>query len=273
MVGILPVAMQLKGKRAFITGGARGIGLAVAAELLDRDCAVVISDVEASALEAAEDTLRAAGGTVEALQLDVTDPVAVDALPDRLGEIDILVNNAGTVRGGAFLDVHPDDHARVIQVNLEGLMRVTHALLAGLIARPEAAIVNLASAAGFVGLPFAGPYAATKWGVLGFGESLRLELLETGHRHVRLTHVCPSYVDTELFKGAAVLKSTRRLTPSGLARKVVRAVERKQLWVRTPWLVAVTPALRGILPQGLTDRILRASGATRSMLPWRGREQ
>ena len=265
--------MQLKGKRAFITGGARGIGLAVAGELLKRDCAVVISDIEESALGMARKQLQAEGHEVETIVLDVTDSAAVETSAARLGVIDLLVNNAGTVCGGAFLDVTPDDHARVIQVNLEGLMRVTHALLGGLIARPEAAIVNLASAAGFVGLPFAGPYAATKWGVLGFGESLRLELLETGNQHVRLTHVCPSYVDTELFRGAAVLKSTRRLTPSGLARRVVRAVERNRLWVRTPWLVAVTPMLRGILPQAMTDRILRASGATRSMLPWQGREQ
>ncbi|MCH2162035.1 MAG: SDR family NAD(P)-dependent oxidoreductase [Phycisphaerales bacterium] len=264
--------MRLDGKRAFITGGARGIGLAIASELVDRGCAVALSDIDEIPLAEAAGALQEKGGEVDTLVLDVTDASAVAGLPSRLGDIDVLVNNAGTVMGGAFLDVDPADHARVIEVNLEGLMRVTHALLGGLIARPESAIVNLASAAGFVGLPYAGPYAATKWGVLGFGESLRLELAESGHRHVHLTHVCPSYVDTELFAGAAVLRSTRRLTPSGLARKVVRAVERNRLWVRTPWLVAMTPMLRGILPQAVTDRILRASGATRSMVPWRGRQ-
>ena len=77
--------MNLKGKRAFITGGARGIGLAVATELINRECTVVISDIEPTALQAAEEALCSAGGQVEALQLDVTDSVAVDALADRYG--------------------------------------------------------------------------------------------------------------------------------------------------------------------------------------------
>lgn len=263
--------MKLQGRRACITGGAQGIGLAIAHALAARGCHLVLADIDPSALEAAADSLADLAVDVEVITLDVTDAEAVRAMPQRVGEIDLLVNNAGTVHGGSFLDVDPDIHARVIGVNLEALVRVTHALLPGLIARPESMIVNLASAAGFVGLPFAGSYAGTKWGVIGFGETIRLELKELGQSQVRVMHVCPGYVDTALFRGVSVLRSTRLLNPTRLARKVVRGIERNRIWVRSPFLVAITPTLRALMPTVMVDQVLRIFGASRSMKGWRGR--
>ena len=94
----------------------------------------------------------------------------------EVGPIDVLVNNAGVVFGGPFLDVDLDRHLATIAVNLSGVITLTHAFLPDLIARPVGHIVNIASAAAVIALPMATSYAASKWAVLGFSDSLREEL-------------------------------------------------------------------------------------------------
>src|SRR5262249_61797405 len=122
--------------------------------------------------------------------LDVTDEAQVTAVREAVhaegGPIDVLVNNAGVVFGGPFLQVPAAKHRTTVAVNLNGLLTVTHAFLPDLIGRPEAHLVNVASATAFGPLPWGTSYAATKWAVLGFTESLREEFRLLGHRHVGL---------------------------------------------------------------------------------------
>jgi all-trans-retinol dehydrogenase (NAD+) len=265
---------HLTGKRVLITGGAAGIGRKLAERFATAGAETLIADIHEEAAREAAASLNAAGHRASAYVLDVTEPAAILAMRDRVhrdgGPIDVLVNNAGVVFGGAFLEVPLDKHLATYRVNLLGLTAVTHAFLPDLIAQPDAHLVNIASASGFIGLPNGSTYAASKWAVIGFSESIRLELAVQGHRHVHTTIVCPSYVATGLFNGARAVRTTSMVNPERLAQLVLHAVLRNRLYVLTPWVVKVTPFLKGVLPRPLFDAVESVFGATSSMLGWRG---
>ena len=119
-------------------------------------------------------------------------------------------------------------------------------------------------------LPLAVSYAATKWAVLGFSESLREELRVLGHRHVGVTAVCPSYIATGLFDGAKPARLTGWLTPGAVAAAVVRAVERGREFVMLPWRVRAIYWLCAGWPRGWYRAVLRGLGVSRSMAGWHG---
>lgn len=264
----------LGGKRVLVTGSAQGIGLAIATRFARAGADVVLTDLNEAALPQAAETIRAQGRQVWTYRLDVTDHEAIAATRERIldevGPLDVLVNNAGTVFGGAFLDVPLRKHLLTYEVNALGLVAMTHAFLPDLIARPEAHLVNIASASAYIGLPFGTTYASSKWAAMGFSEGLRLELEELGHRHVHVTTVNPAYVATGLFNGAKPPRLTQFLTPEGLADDVVRGVLGNRPLVLTPSVVRTSPFFRGILPVRWFDRVGRWFGITTSMQQWRG---
>lgn len=264
-----------KGKRVLITGAAAGIGRALAERLGARGAALILTDRDAEPLAAAADAVRRTGSVAEHHVLDVRKGAAIlqvrDAIHAGGGPIDVLVNNAGVVFGGAFVDVPLERHLDTFSVNVLGLVSVTHAFLADLVGRPEAHLVNVASAAGLTAVPLASTYASSKWAVVGFSESIRLELARQGHRHVHVTTVCPLYVSTGLFEGARPPLFTSMLTPAQLADEIIEGVERDRVFVRTPWLVKLVPFLNGVLPTGLADLLSTALGAAGSMEQWTGR--
>jgi short-subunit dehydrogenase len=220
--------------------------------------------------------LRAAGAEARGYRLDVTDAGAIrgarQLILEEGGPIDVLVNNAGVVFGGPFLDVPIEKHLLTYRVNTLGVVAMTHVFLPDLLSRPEAHIVNIASASGFIGLPNGATYASSKWAVIGFSESLHLELREQGHARVGVTAVCPSYVATGMFAGVKPPLFTSMLSPEKLGEKVVRAVEANRRAVLAPWLVKVTPILKGILPQDLFYVVGGWLGATSGMHTWTGRK-
>ncbi|RMF13669.1 MAG: SDR family NAD(P)-dependent oxidoreductase [Candidatus Dadabacteria bacterium] len=260
----------IRHKRVLITGSGRGMGLALAKRFAASGAQVILSDIHLDALSDARKLLPDA----EAIAMDVTCPEAIQAARETLhsngGPIDILVNNAGVVFGGAFADVPLERHLQTLRVNTEGLLAVTHVFLPDLIARPEAHIVNMASVSGLIGLPFGAAYAASKWAAIGFGESLRLELKELGHDHVRLTVAAPGYINTGLFDGVGAPRLMPFLDPDDLARTIVRAVRSNRPYVYTPLLVRLTPMLKGLLPVDIQDRVMAFLGATTSMKSWHG---
>lgn len=268
---------ELSGKRVLITGGASGIGRALATRFAAHGSVLVLLDRDAEALDRTAGELRGDRVAVETHVADVTDPASVERARDAVhalgGPVDVVVNNAGVVFGGPFLDVPLARHLTTYQVNVLGVLAVTHAFLPELIRRPEAHLVQLASLAGLVGVPFGSTYASSKWAVIGLAESLRLELRALGHRHVHVTTVCPGYVSTGLFAGARAPLLTRFLTPERVADEVVTAVRHDQVFVRTPWLVDVTPFLRGVLPLRLFDAVSDLLGGSSSMAGWRGRSE
>ena len=190
----------LRGKRVLVTGAASGIGKAIAERVAAEGAELLLVDVNQRALEAAGAALARSGAQVRTYVLDVRDTSRMVGLHEEIdkdgGPIDVLVNNAGLVFGGAFLDVPLEQHLTTYRVNTIGLVAMTYAFLPDLIAGRDGHVVNIASASGFIGLPFGATYASSKWAVLGFSESLDQELALQGHRHVHVTAVCPSYVST-----------------------------------------------------------------------------
>ena len=183
---------------ALVTGGAGGIGKAVVAALVAAGRRVVIADRDGAGAAALAAQL---GPGTFALPLDVTDRAAVDALPDLIPEafrpIDLLVNNAGhDVGGRTRFDLgQADDWSSIIDVNLNGMMRVTRALLPGMVARNTGDIVIMGSISALRQVPDTAPYTASKAGVHAFADILRADLAETG---IRVTEIMPGLTRTDI---------------------------------------------------------------------------
>lgn len=264
-------------RTAVITGGGGGLGRALALAAARRGVEVATTDLDPNRASETAALVRELGPRSIGLALDVTHVESIatarERIHDELAAPDLLINNAGTVRGGRFDEIPLESHLDTYRVNLLGAVAVAHAFLPDLVARRRSQLVNIASASGFVALPFGTSYASSKWGLVGFSDSLRRELEITGRAHVGVTTVCPGYTDTGLFEGARAPRTTRFLEPDRLAERVLEAAERNRPFVMTPWLVRVAPALRGLLPTRLLDRVSDLFGATRSMEGWRGRKR
>jgi short-subunit dehydrogenase len=262
--------MRVATCRVLITGAGHGLGLAIAGAFARAGARVVVTDREPERVEAAVAQVPGACG----YRLDVTDAEQIAGVRARLaaehGPPDVLVNNAGVVFGGPFLDVPLARHLATVNVNLAGVLAVTHAFLPDLLARPAAHLVNIASASAVIALPNAATYAATKWAVLGFTESLQEELRQHGHRHVGVTAICPGYITTGLFAGARPGRLTGWLAPETVAAAVVRAVEKQQEFVLLPRLLRVIYGLTAGLPRSWYKGLCRAFGVSRSMTGWHG---
>jgi len=266
--------MDLARKRVLITGAGHGLGRAMALEFARAGAAVVVTDRDPDRVAAVVAEIKDLGHGAVGYPLDVTAPEQVIVVRKQVhaagGPIDVLVSNAGIVAGGAFLDVPLDRHLGTVAVNLNGMLAVTHAFLPDLLARPEGRGVDIVSASALVALPHATSYAASKWAALGFSESLREELKLAGHRHVRVTAVCPSYIATGLFDGAKPPLLTRALQPEAVARAVRRAAERGTEFVLLPRSVRLLYAVAGLLPRRLYLGLCRRLGVSASMTGWRG---
>ena len=188
------------GKAAFITGGAGGIGLAMARAFGRRGMKVSIADVEAETCAQAVETLRREGIAAIGSACDVSDrdslaEAAAKTLAE-FGKVHILCNNAGVSRAGPIETIAPSDWDWVIGVNLKGLVHGLQLFLAHMKAHGEEGhIVNTASVNGVAGAPLAGPYSATKFAVVGMSEVLAAELAETP---IGVSVLCPSWVRTRM---------------------------------------------------------------------------
>ncbi|MDP4004374.1 SDR family oxidoreductase [Methylobacterium sp. NEAU K] len=194
---------QLAGAVALITGAASGIGAALADGLAAKGCRLLLVDRDATGLEATARKVRARGVAVETRILDLTDAEAIRALPvwvqDRFGRLDILINNAGVALGGRFDETHLEDFAWLMDINLRAVVRMCHAFLPMLRARPAAQIVNLSSLFGLIAPPGQVAYSTSKFAVRGFSEALRHEYAGTG---LGVTVVHPGGVATAISRNA-----------------------------------------------------------------------
>jgi 3-oxoacyl-[acyl-carrier protein] reductase len=182
---------SLEGRTALVTGGSRGIGRAIAAELANAGAQVVVG--YRSGAEEAEGVASEIGG--KAIQADVSDPGEAKRLVDEAGEVDVLVNNAGVTRDGLLVRMPDEDWRNVLDTNLGGTFNTCRAASRGMMKRRSGAIVNISSVVGVHGNPGQTNYAASKAGIIGFTKALAREL---GSRGVRANVVAPGYISTRL---------------------------------------------------------------------------
>jgi len=182
---------SLEGRTALVTGGSRGIGRAIAAELAKGGAQVVIG--YRSGGEEAEQAAGDIGG--RAVQADVSNPEDAKRLVEDAGEVDILVNNAGVTRDGLLARMPDEDWDVVIDTNLRGTFNTCRAVTRGMMKRRQGAIVNVSSIVGLHGNPGQTNYSASKAGIIGFTKALAREL---GSRGVRANVVAPGYISTRL---------------------------------------------------------------------------
>lgn len=250
--------MQLeRGQVAVITGGASGIGRAMALAFADRGIDVVVADLSAERLAATVAAIEDRGVAAEAVTTDVRIAEHVDALAaralTRFGRIDIVCNNAGVVTSGNTMWETPQDEWNwVLAVNLMGVIHGLRAFVPHLVAQNRGHVVNTASIAGLVAQAGTGPYLASKHGVVALSEGLALELAAAGV-DVGVTVVCPGVVDTDILSSGRdapaeiaigdifrqlaerddpALRPTGVLTaPEEVAAQILQAIESNRLHV------------------------------------------
>ena len=226
----------LKDRTVLVTGGANGIGAAIARRLAEEGCAVGILDMDAAAGEKLAGEIKAAGGRASLHAVDITDYAAVaravEAFEAAVGPVAFLVNNAGWDRAANFLDTTPEFWRQVVAINLFGPLNVNHVVLRGMAARGFGRVVNIASDAGRVGSSGEAVYSACKGGIIAFTKTVARELVGKG---VILNTICPGPTDT------AILRSFLE-GPDGtrIAEGLKRAIPMKRLGVPEdyPGLVA-----------------------------------
>jgi 3-oxoacyl-[acyl-carrier protein] reductase len=182
---------SLEGRTALVTGGSRGIGRAIAAELAKAGAQVVIG--YRTGADEAEAVASEIGG--RAVQADVSDPEQAKRLVEEAAEVDVLVNNAGITRDGLLARMSDDDWRTVLDTNLGGTFNTCRAVTRGMMKRRSGAIVNVSSIVGVHGNPGQTNYSASKAGIIGFTKALAREL---GSRGVRANVVAPGYISTRL---------------------------------------------------------------------------
>jgi NAD(P)-dependent dehydrogenase (short-subunit alcohol dehydrogenase family) len=219
--------MRLEGRKALVTGGASGIGAAIAARLAAEGAEVVIGDLNADGARSAADEIGA-----RAVELDVTVPEASVRVTGEHGPFAILVNNAGTDQFGFFTDTDPDVWERLLAVNLVGVFACTHAVLPGMQQAGYGRIVNIASEAGRVGSKGSAVYSAAKGGVIAFTKTIARENARYG---VTANAIAPGPIETPLLMQARefgelgekiieTMKSATQLRRLGTPDEVAAAV-------------------------------------------------
>lgn len=236
---------SLKGKKALITGGGKGIGRALAVALAQEGVDIALMGRSAGSLEEVAKELTGMGVKVAYATADVSDMNAVNTavthLTKELGDIDILINNAGIAAFGGFLELEPAQWEQIIQVNLMGVYYVTRAILPGMIARKTGDIINISSTAGQRGAPLTSAYSASKFGLLGLTESLMLEVRK---HNIRVSALTPSTIATDMAKDLNLTDGNpdKVLQPEDLAEFVVAQLKlNRRVLVKSAGLWSTNP--------------------------------
>ena len=266
-------------KVAIITGGASGIGRALCEELARTDTIVVAADLNMEGAKLVAAQISGNGGSARAEALDVTDAQAVKALIDRVtaeyGRLDYMFNNAGITVGAEVRDMDLGHLRSVLDTNLYGVIYGTFYAYEVMVKQGFGHIINTASLAGLLPFPTQVPYCATKFGVVGFSKSLRIEAAALG---VRISVVCPGFVRTGIFEASPFLKVDKQkimekvppkmVEPNRAAQIILKGVRKNKAVIVFPfgarffhWLYSFHPAfLLPIHRKMLADfRLLRTA--------------
>jgi NAD(P)-dependent dehydrogenase (short-subunit alcohol dehydrogenase family) len=244
-----------------ITGGAHGIGRAIAQQFARAGARVAIGDLDGDAARAAAGEL---GEGAIGVGLDVTDRDAfaafLDATEESHGPLGVMVNNAGVDWVSPFHEEPDEVSRRELDINLMGTILGTRLALQRMLARRQGHVVNVASGVGRVPLPGSAVYSASKHGIVGLTESLRMEYRGSG---VRFTLVQPSQVKTAMIEGQPQPRLLPVVTPDNVAEAVLDAVRRGRFEVWVPASQGVSVKLGNLLPRPGREAVMRLLGVGR----------
>lgn len=259
--------MHIKGTNVLITGGASGIGRIMGRICLEKGASnLIVWDINQANIDKTEAKLSdvkpveagVSKGQIHSYIVNVSDPQAIksayEKVKSEVGEVDILVNCAGIVRGNNTFDKQTvQDIDLTMDINANAPMYVALAVLPDMLRRDRGHICNIASAAGMLGVPKLSVYCASKWAVIGWTESMRVELKQA-RSHVRVTSVAPYFINTGMFDGVNS-KVFPILDPEKTASKIIRAVEAGKSFRGIPFAYHFIRIWQGLLPNFLFDFI------------------
>lgn len=247
---------SVSGLTVAITGAAMGMGKIYAEKAVEEGAAAVILldvNAEAMAATAAELEGRATGTAIHSYVVDLASRTDIANVAKRMvkevGDVHVLVNNAGIVRSSFFWEHDPaEDIELTMNINALAAMYLSRELLPGMIASSsECHILNVASAAGTLANPRMSVYAASKWAMIGWSDSVRLELVKAGHPHVKVTTFAPSYISTGMFEGVRGPLWTPIMTPKKATDAAWNAMLKGKPLLMKPWTVGFGRAIKGLL--------------------------
>jgi len=242
---------SLAGRVVAITGGGRGIGRATARALIAEGARVAIGDIDGALAERTAEQLGA--GTL-GLSLDVTDRAGfagfLDQVEEDLGSLDVVINNAGIMPIGPFVEETDATAARLIDINLHGVIFGSKLAIEHFSKHGGGHLVNIASTAGKTGIPGGATYCATKHAVVGLSDAIRAEVRGSG---IDVTVVMPVVVNTELGSGLPDTRAFKRVEPEDVADAIVDALKTGRYEVFVPRSVGALMRTKAIVPTIVAD--------------------
>jgi short-subunit dehydrogenase len=262
-----------QGLTAVVTGASSGIGRLLALRFAREGARVALVARRANELETLAAAIRDAGGEALPLSCDVADRAAVEqtcaTIRERYGAVDLLVNNAGYGHHRTFLEWDLDDMERLMRVNYFGSVYFTKLLLPAMVERGQGWIVFIASVAGKISTPEEGPYAATKFAMVGLAEALSLEVEDAG---VHVLTVCPGVIRTPFFDDEALRRMPpvarkQWVEPEKLVDAIVHALAKGKRELTFPRQLAVAYVVRAIAPGFMRSQVKRVTLAALAKEP------
>ncbi|AXE55238.1 SDR family NAD(P)-dependent oxidoreductase [Aurantimicrobium sp. MWH-Uga1] len=259
------MTFNVAGSRILITGAAMGMGRLYAERAVAEGAeTVILWDISKEALADTTKALRVHADNrqeIVPMLVDIGERTAIEKAAANVianhGGVDVIINNAGVVRGTYFWEHENErDTEFIMKINALAPMFITHEFLTGMMkGKRPSRIVNIASAAGTLSNPKMSVYASSKWALIGWSDSVRLELKQQHIDNVKVTTVCPSYIATGMFGGVKGPLMTPIMQPDYVVNKVWKAMLAGKPMLMLPWTVHLSKVLKGILPQRWFDAI------------------
>ena len=266
---------KIKGRTLLITGGASGIGRIMGRMALQRGAKkVVVWDINEDNIAATESELNSYG-EVKGYKVDVANAEMVKQMfaltTKECGDVDILINSAGIITGNkTFAEQSQQDINRTMAINATAPMTVALQALPPMLKRNVGHICNIASAAGFIANPRMSIYAASKWAVIGWSDSLRVELQES-KSNVHVTTIAPYYISTGMFDGVRS-RIIPILKPEWVAKKILNAIEKNKKISSWPLGYHLIRTLQALLPLRALDLLCKVLGIYNALDHFKGRK-
>ncbi|OBI86297.1 SDR family oxidoreductase [Mycobacterium asiaticum] len=253
-------SQSVAGKVVAITGGARGIGLAIATALHAAGAKVAIGDIDEATVKQSGERL----GLAISRSLDVTDRGSftefLDAVEKELGPLDVLVNNAGVIAVGDAVDEDDNITRRLFDINVHGVILGTKLAAQRMLPRRSGHVVNIGSLGSVVPTEGIATYCATKHAVLGYTDAVRMENHGSG---VHFTVIMPTLTNTEMVAGVGHAKGFKNAEPKDVALAVVKVITKPQPRVAVPRSLGATVWAQRLMPQAVAEALGRALGTGR----------